>query len=94
MSREQKTDYADIRYIKTVTLGSVNPNQPMSEESRRKQTALLNRCLNESPRGIIIGKDTAIGRYAIGAHELTMEQTTYHVGFPRKPMWLEENGFG
>ena len=52
---------------------------------------LLNRCLNDYPKGIIIGKDTTIGRYVIGEHELSMEKVTYHIGFSRKPGWLEED---
>lgn len=94
MNKELRTDYSDIHYVKTITLGSVNPNNPLSEESRRRQTDMLNRCLNDYPKGIIIGKDVTIGRYAIGEHELTMEQTTYHVGFSRKPVWMEGNGVG
>ena len=89
MNPDCKTHYEYIRFIKTITLGSINPNHPLSEESKQQQAALLNRCLNESPKGVIIGKDISIGRYAIGEHELTMEQTTYHSGFPRKPIWLE-----
>ena len=89
MNPDCKTHYEDIRFIKTITLGSINPNHPLSEESKQQQAALINRCLNESPKGVIIGKDISIGRYAIGEHELTMEQTTYHIGFPRKPIWLE-----
>lgn len=90
MNRERKRSYEDFRYVKTVTLGSVNPNQPLSEESRKKQAALLNRCLSESPKGVIIGKDTTIGRFSIGEHELTLQQTSYHVGFDRKPLWLSD----
>ena len=50
----------------------------------------MNRCLNDYPKGIIIGKDIAIGRYMIGEHELTMEKVTYHIGFERKPSWIEK----
>lgn len=38
MNKEPKTDYSDIHYVKTITLGSVNPNNPLSEESRRRQS--------------------------------------------------------
>lgn len=90
MEEKRKTELSEIRFIKMVTIGSVNPNNPLSEESRRAQVALLNRCLSDYPRGVIIGKDIAIGRYMIGEHELTMEKTTYHVGFSRRPAWEEE----
>lgn len=87
MDEKKKVQLSDIRYIKMVTIGSVNPNNPLSEESHRAQLELLNRCLNDYPKGVIIGKDITIGRYMIGEHELTMEKITYHVGFKRKPTW-------
>lgn len=88
--QDEKLTLTDIKYIKLVPVGSVNPNNPLSEESREIQAKLLNRCLNDYPKGVIIGKDTTIGRYLIGEHELTMEKVTYHVGFPKKPAWEEE----
>lgn len=89
MEQNNKSDLSDIHYVKLVQVGSVNPNNPLSEQSMKEQVNLLNRCLNDYPRGIIIGKDKTIGRYTIGEHELTMEQTTYHVGFNRRPIWDE-----
>lgn len=89
MTQQEKTDLTEIKYVKLVTVGSVNPNNPLSDQSRQEQVNLLNRCLQEYPKGVIMGKDTTIGRYLIGNHELTMEKVTYHVGFPRKPMWEE-----
>lgn len=94
MDKREKKTLTDIHYVKLVSVGSVNPNNPLSEESRRQQAALLNRCLNDYPKGVIIGKDVTIGRYMIGQHELTMEKVTYHVGFERKPPWEEETAEG
>lgn len=90
MNGKEKTAMTDIHYIKLVTVGSINPNNPLSEESRQEQVMLLNRCLNDFPKGIIIGKDISIGRYMVGEHELTMEKVTYHIGFARKPSWEEK----
>lgn len=90
MNKEEKAALTDIRYIKLVPVGSVNPNNPLSDQSKEAQVAVLNRCLNDYPKGIIIGKDTTIGRYMVGEHELTMEKVTYHVGFARKPAWEED----
>ncbi len=91
MDKREKTELTDIHYVKLVPVGSVNPNNPLSEQSREQQTALLNRCLNDYPKGVILGKDVTIGRYMIGEHELTMEKVTYHIGFVRKPAWEDEN---
>lgn len=87
MSREEKKTLNEIQYVKLVPIGSVNPNNPLSDESREQQAALLNRCLTDFPKGQIIGTDRTIGRYQIGEHELVMERTTYHVGFSRRPAW-------
>ncbi len=91
MDKREKTELTDIHYVKLVPVGSVNPNNPLSEQSREQQTALLNRCLNDYPKGVILGKDVTIGRYMIGEHELTMEKVTYHIGFVRRPAWEDEN---
>lgn len=89
MDKREKTSLADIHYVKLVSVGSVNPNHPLSDQSREEQAALLNRCLTDYPKGIILGKDVTIGRYMLGEHELTMERVTYHIGFERKPAWEE-----
>ncbi len=87
MAQDKKISFENIRYVKLVSIGSVNPNAPFSEQSQQDQVDLLNRCLNDYPKGIIIGKDIQIGMYKIGQHELTMEKSTYHIGFERKPSW-------
>lgn len=92
MNEGKKGTLSDIHYVKLVTVGSINPNNPLSEQSKESQVALLNRCLNDYPKGIILGKDISIGRYMLGEHELTMEKVTYHVGFSRKPQWEEQGG--
>ncbi|MCL2252360.1 MAG: hypothetical protein FWC12_10680 [Treponema sp.] len=92
MSDHKKHDISDIKFIKDVAVGSVNPNVVLSDNARQAQINLLNRCLNDYPKGILIGKDIAIGRYTIGEHELVMQKTIYHVGFSRKPVWLDEKG--
>ncbi len=90
MQNNNKKTFEDIHFVKIITIGSVNPNNPLSPQSKQAQADFLNKCLNECPKGIIIGKDITIGRYAIGEHELVMQQTTYHIGFQRKPIWLQD----
>ncbi len=94
MKQDEKTALTDMHYVKMVPVGSVNPNNPLSDQSRAAQIAVLNRCLNDYPKGTIIGKDVTIGRYLVGEHELTMEKVTYHVGFTRKPSWEENQESG
>lgn len=89
-NRTGKTAFSEVHYVKLVSVGSVNPNNPLSEQSKEEQVRLLNKCLSGYPKGIIMGKDMTVGRYMIGEHELTMEKVTYHIGFARKPSWEEE----
>lgn len=79
----------EITYIKTITVGSINPNLPFSDKERENQVCLLNRCLNEYPKGTIIGQDKTVATYTVAEHQFIMERTTYHIGFLRKPMWME-----
>lgn len=84
----------DVQYVKTVTIGSINPNIPFSEKSREVQESFLNRCLSGHPKGVILGKDIAVGCFQAGEHSFTMERTTYHIGFRRKPGWMMEESGG
>ena len=79
-----------VVFIKKVVIGSINPQAPFSEEEHNKQIQLLNKCLQDYPKGKIIGRDIAIGTYQIGEHQMTMQKITYHVGFTRKPYWIIE----
>jgi hypothetical protein len=91
-NRQNKLDIYNIKFVKDVAIGSVNPNVILSDDTRQSQIALLNRCLNDYPKGVVIGKDIVIGRYNIGEHELVMQKTIYHIGFQRKPAWFDEKG--
>ena len=82
-------DLQDIIYVKRINIGAINPNNPVSEEQQEAQMSLLNRCLSEFPKGRIIGKDVAVGVFQLGEHQITLQRITYHVGFKRKPDWLQ-----
>lgn len=92
MRQERISALEEIHYVKLVTIGGIHPGRPFLDEVRKQQADLLNRCLNDYPKGRIIGKDISVGRYQAGEHELTMEKVTYHIGFTRKPEWEEEEG--
>jgi len=93
-NNKTKSDISEFKYIKAVSVGSINPNVLLTDEGREQQMEILNRCLNDYPKGVIIGKDIAIGRYMLGEHELTLQRTVYHVGFLRKPAWAEKKSEG
>jgi hypothetical protein len=89
-NRKEKPQISDTRYVQIVTIGGLDPNNPLSEEGQLKQVERLNKLLSGYPKGTIIGKDTSIGRFMLGEHELCMQRTSYHVAFPRKPENIDE----
>jgi hypothetical protein len=80
---EKSFALADIRCVKRITVGNMDPNNPMSDEKKDEAIALLNDYLNGFPKGKLIGKDISFGIFQVGEHQLTMQSTTYHIGFPR-----------
>jgi hypothetical protein len=84
-------DLSDVKYIKRVVVGSDNPNQMRSETQVEEARALLNRCLTDTPRGTIVGIEKSFTILQIGEHQVVLQWLCYHVGFPRKPIWMQEN---
>lgn len=86
---EGRVQLADVRFVKRVVLGSANPSPMKTEEEIEMAMAYLNRCLTDLPRGVIIGIEKSFSLLNIGEHQVVLQHTVYHVGFPRKPTWIE-----
>lgn len=82
------TGLSDISFVKTISLGSIDSNTILTDEEKERQVSLLNRMLNEFPKGRIIGKDITLVVAQAGDEQVTLQKTTYHIGFKRKPDWL------
>jgi hypothetical protein len=83
-------DLTDVKFVKRVVVGSDNPNQMRSEAQIEEARTLLNRCLTDSPRGTIMSIEKSFTILQIGEHQVVLQWMCYHVGFPRKPGWLQE----
>ncbi len=81
---EKSFALSDIKCVKRITVGNIDPNNPMLDEKKNEQITMLNNYLNGYPKGKIIGKDVSFGVFQMGEHQLTMQSTTYHVGFERQ----------
>lgn len=79
---------ADVGYVHRILVGNNNPEKQPDEELYEKQTALLNRCLTEYPKGRIIAQEKNFYILNIGEHQVVMQYVVYHIGFHRKPQWL------
>ena len=82
-------DLTDVGYVKRIVVGRDNPEHVHSEEEVQNAADLLNRCLSETPKGKIIGLEKNFSILNIGEHQVVLQFMVYHIGFPRKPFWLE-----
>jgi len=82
-------DLADVRFIKRIVVGSDDAEKMKTEEEVQKAVELLNRCLTETPKGTIIGTEKNFALLNIGEHQVVLQYVVYHVGFSRKPYWIE-----
>ncbi len=82
-------DLTDIRFVKRISVGTSNPARVLTEEEIQSAVNLLNRCLSGTPRGTIIGIEKSFRVLNIGEHQAVLQWIVYHVGFPRKPAWLD-----
>ncbi len=82
-------DLSDVKFVKRIVVGTDNPSRMRSEEEIEAARALLNRCLTDAPRGTIVGMEKSFTILQVGEHQVVLQWLCYHVGFPRKPAWLE-----
>lgn len=83
-------DLSEVTYVKRIVVGSNNPTDLQSDERVEKSLDLLNRCLSGTPRGKLIGAEKSFTILQVGEHNVVLQWTTYHVGFTRRPHWIEE----
>ena len=83
-------DLSSVGYTMRVTVGNTNPEAMLSEEEIAEKNELLNQCLTGVPKGRIMGIEKNFMVLNIGEHNVVLQSLCYHIGFPRKPYWLEE----
>ena len=83
-------DLTEVRYVKRITIGTSNPSHMVSEEEVQNAMDLLNKCLTGPPAGTIVGIEKSFKILNIGEHQAVLQWIVYHVGFARKPVWLDD----
>ena len=83
-------DLTDVKYVKRIVVGSDNPNQMKTDDQVSQANELLNRCLSDSPRGTILGIEKSFTILQIGEHQVVLQWLCYHIGFPRRPAWMQD----
>jgi len=87
-------DISDVVHVKRIVVGSNNPTDLQAAEKIVKAMALLNKCLTEPPKGRILGIEKSFNILQVGEHNVVLQWLTYHVGFTRRPYWLEDQDQG
>lgn len=87
---EQTFDLSSIRYVKRITIGQKDPQVLYTEEDASRDMTLLNKCLNDYPKGRIIAHEKNFTILNIGEHQVVQQWVTYHIGFAKKPVWLKD----
>lgn len=82
-------DLTDVRFVHRIVVGSQNGDSLPSEDEAQSAITLLNRCLTVAPKGRILGIEKTAKVLNIGEQQLVIETLAYHIGFPRKPAWLD-----
>ena len=83
-------DLTEVRYVKRITVGSDDPGRMRTPEELRAAEELLNKCLSSTPKGHIIAVEKSCVVLQLGEHQAVLQWIVYHVGFPRKPFWLDD----
>lgn len=83
-------DLTEVKFVKRITVGSNNPSRMNTPEEIQQATDLLNRCLNDSPKGHIVATEKSFAVLQLGEHQVVLQWIVYHVAFSRKPYWLED----
>ena len=83
-------DLTEVKYVKRITVGNDNPGRMRTPEEIEAAAALLNKCLAGVPKGFIIATEKSFAILQMGEHQVVLQWIVYHVGFQRKPIWLDE----
>ncbi len=81
---------SEMRFIKRIVVGNDNPQNLRTEAEIQEAMDLVNRCLAGTPRGYLLGVEKSFGLYNIGEHQVVLQYAVYHLGFARKPMFMDE----
>lgn len=84
-------DLTDVTFIRRITIGGTNPQALPTEGETETAMNLLNRCLNDMPKGRIVGIEKNFSVLNVGEHQVVLQAVVYHVGFSRKPAWMLED---
>lgn len=85
----EKFGLGDITYIQRAVVGPTQADRIPSQDEINAQMDFINRCLSEG-RGQLVGTEKGLIVVFSGDQQLVVQHTVYHIGFKRKPVWLDK----
>lgn len=82
-------DLTDVTFVKRIMVGSNDPEALRDQSHIKAAMDLVNRCLSDVPKGKIIGIEKTFSLLNIGEHQVVLQCMIYHIGFVRRPSWLD-----
>lgn len=82
-------DLSSVGFIKRITLGQRDTKSVYTEEQAKQDMEFLNKCLNNFPKGHIIACEKNFNVLNLGEHQVVQQWVVYHIGFEKKPLWME-----
>lgn len=83
-------DLTEVRFVKRITVGNDDPGRMRTPEEIEAAADLLNKCLTGAPRGSIIAVEKSFAVLQMGEHQVVLQWIVYHLGFQRRPVWLDD----
>ncbi len=85
------SDLSDVRFVKRIVVGNDDPSRMRTEKEIQKAVDLLNRSLKNDAGGTILGVEKCFAVLSTGGDQVVLQWLVYHVGFARKPYWLDRD---
>ena len=85
-----KFGIGEVSYIQRAVVGPVRADQIPTQDELDAQMDFVNRCLSEG-RGQLVGTEKGLTLIHHGDQQIVIQHTVYHIGFKRKPVWLERD---
>ena len=85
----EKFSIGEVSYIQRAVVGPTRTDRLPSQDEIDAQMDFVNRCLSEG-RGQLVGTEKGLVVIQGSDQQLIVQHTVYHIGFKRKPMWIND----
>lgn len=85
----EKFGIGEVSFIQRAVVGPTRADRLPSQDEIDAQMDFINRCLSEG-RGQLVGTEKGLVVIQSSDQQIVVQHTVYHIGFKRKPIWVDE----